>query len=154
VTNLDSVLTQLRRLKKRGKTVVFTNGCFDLIHAGHVHLLKQAKSLGDLLVVGLNSDDSVRKLKGGGRPVLKIKERVFILQNLKSVDFVIPFNEKTPARLIQRIQPDILIKGGDWKKKDIVGCRTVLKNGGEVVSGPYVKGRSTTQIIQKIHEAK
>ena len=151
---LSHILNALRRCRKRKQKIVFTNGCFDLIHAGHARFLSRAKALGDVLVVGLNSDASVRRLKGTGRPILRLSERVEILNHLRPVDFVIPFSEITPYRLIQKVQPDILIKGGDWEEKDIVGRDVVLKRGGRVISGIFIHGRSTSAIIRAIRAPK
>lgn len=135
----------------RGKRkVVFTNGCFDILHTGHVTYLNEAKSQGDLLVVGLNSDASVKRLKGDQRPINNEDERKFILENLKAVDFVFIFHEDTPLELIHEINPDVLVKGGDWKPEQIVGSDYVLKNGGEVKSLTFVNGFSTTGTIEKI----
>lgn len=136
--------------KNRGKKVVFTNGCFDIIHSGHVHYLKEAKSLGDILFVGLNSDASVKRLKGETRPVNDQGERKYILENLKCVDFVEIFNEDTPYELIKEVSPDILVKGGDWTPDKIVGSDLVLAKGGKVLSLKFIEGRSTTEIIKKI----
>lgn len=132
------------------KKIVFTNGCFDILHRGHVEYLNEAKKLGDLLVVGLNSDRSVKELKGPERPVNAENDRKFVLQNLKAVDFVQIFDEQTPLNLIKAINPDILVKGGDWKPEQIVGSEHVLTNGGEVLSLNFVDGYSTTKIIHKI----
>lgn len=132
------------------KKIVFTNGCFDIIHRGHVEYLNEAKKLGDILIVGLNSDASVRKLKGSERPVNQELDRQFVLQNLKAVDFVEIFSEQTPLKLIKKINPDILAKGGDWKVEQIVGADYVLGNGGQVFSLNLVKGYSTTNIIKKM----
>ena len=143
-------LAEIRRLQRRGKKIVFTNGCFDLVHAGHVRLLNQAKKFGDILVVGLNSDDSVRRLKGRDRPILPLRDRAEILENLKCVDYVLSFSEDTPLTLINKIRPDVLIKGGDWSPQSVVGGGAVRRRGGRVVSGLFVKGKSTTAIIQKI----
>ncbi len=145
-----NALAEIRRLQNRGKKIVFTNGCFDLIHAGHVRLLNQAKKLGDILVVGLNSDASVRRIKGRGRPILPLRDRIEVLVNLKCVDHVVPFSEDTPRRLIEKIRPDVLIKGGDWGAGAMIGGDSVRRRGGRVVSGLYVKGKSTTAIIRKI----
>lgn len=134
-----------RRLQSEGKRIVFTNGCFDIIHKGHVRYLKQAKRLGDVLVVGLNSDRSVSLIKPG-RPVNRERDRAEVLEALCMVDYVTIFNEKTPYRLIRTLRPDILVKGGDWKKEEIVGS-DIAK---ETLSLPYVKGASTTRIIEKI----
>ncbi len=130
--------------------VVFTNGCFDIIHRGHVEYLNEAKSLGDFLVVGLNSDSSVRKLKGPERPVVNETDRAFVLSSLKAVDAVIIFEEETPYELIKFVKPDFLVKGGDWKKEDIVGSDIVEEYGGKVISLKFVDSYSTTGLISKI----
>ncbi|MBC77339.1 MAG: D-glycero-beta-D-manno-heptose 1-phosphate adenylyltransferase [Halobacteriovoraceae bacterium] len=136
----------------KGKKLVFTNGCFDILHKGHVAYLNEAKALGDLLIVGLNSDQSVRGLKGPERPVNSELDRKFVLENLKSVDFVEIFNDSTPYDLIKEVMPDILVKGGDWKPEDIVGSDIVLGSGGKVMSLNFVNGYSTTNIISKINK--
>ena len=138
------------KLKALKKKVVFTNGVFDLIHAGHVDYLSKAKKLGDVLVVGLNTDDSVKRIKGNKRPILKQEERAFILFNLKPVDFVIFFNEDTPEKLISELTPDILVKGADWAIEKIVGKEVVEKNGGEVKAIEFVNDQSTSKIIDLI----
>ncbi len=144
-------LTQyINRLKKSGRHIVFTNGCFDILHPGHIAYLKKAKALGDVLVIGLNSDTSVRRLKGKGRPILPQRKRAEILASLEVVDFVTVFGEPTPIRLIKNIRPHILVKGADWNKKDIVGKTFVESHGGCVKRIPYIKGYSTTSIIKKI----
>ena len=130
--------------------VGFTNGCFDIIHAGHIQYLLQAKDLCDILIVGLNSDGSVKSIKGESRPINNQYDRAFVLDNLSMVDNVIIFEEETPYNLICQIKPDILIKGGDWKISDIVGGDVVLAYGGEVVALPYRDGYSTTGIIEKM----
>jgi rfaE bifunctional protein nucleotidyltransferase chain/domain len=140
--SLNAVLEKVRR----GKRVVFTNGCFDLVHAGHLRVLEWAKGQGDLLVVGLNSDASVRRLKGPRRPILPLADRAALVAALKPVDFVTWFSEDTPLRLIQRLRPDVLVKGGDWSSDSIVG-REVVKS---VVRVPLLKGRSTTGLIERI----
>lgn len=137
-------------LKADGKKLVFTNGCFDILHKGHVVYLNQAKSLGDILIVGVNSDRSVRKLKGEGRPVNNENDRAFLLDNLMSVDFVIIFDEDTPYELIKEIIPEFLVKGGDWKEEDIVGWDVVKANGGKVMSLNFIDNYSTTGIINKM----
>tara|TARA_Y100001936_G_C16065365_1_gene666863 strand:- start:1428 stop:1868 length:441 start_codon:yes stop_codon:yes gene_type:complete len=134
------------------KKIVFTNGCFDILHKGHVAYLNEAKSLGDILIVGLNSDKSVRGLKGPERPVNSELDRKFVLENLKSVDFVQIFDAPTPYELIKEVSPDILVKGGDWKPSDIVGSDIVLDKGGKVLSLNFVDGYSTTNIISKINK--
>ncbi len=140
----------LNKLKKKKKKVVFTNGCFDLLHYGHIQYLKKAKALGDILVVGLNSDSSVKKLKGTGRPLVPEKERAEILSALEFVDYVTIFSEETPANLIRQVKPDILVKGGDYSLDEIVGRDFVQSCGGKVVTIPLVKGKSTTGLIRKI----
>ena len=130
--------------------VVFTNGCFDILHSGHVLYLEEAKSLGDILVVGLNSDESVRRLKGNERPINSEHERAIVLSGLSFVDYVIVFNEDTPYELIKTIQPDILVKGGDWAVESIVGYDIVLRKGGVVKSLLFKEGVSTTSIIDKL----
>ena len=137
-------------LKSMNKTVVFTNGCFDIIHIGHVKYLENAKKLGDVLVVALNSDNSVKKLKGKNRPINKLEDRMYLIASLKPVDYVTYFDEDTPYNLIKKIQPDVLVKGGDWKEKDIVGYDIVKKKGGKVCSLNYEENYATTNIIEKI----
>jgi D-beta-D-heptose 7-phosphate kinase/D-beta-D-heptose 1-phosphate adenosyltransferase len=143
-------LKKIQAARKSGQRIIFTNGCYDLIHAGHARFLKQAKTYGDFLVVGVNSDASVRRLKGAGRPILPLAERMLLLESLKPVDCAISFVEDTPYRLIQAVQPDVLIKGGDWSKGAIVGGDVVEARGGRVISGLFIKGRSTTNIVEKI----
>lgn len=138
-------------LKKRGnKKLVFTNGCFDILHRGHIDYLNKARSLGDFLFIGLNSDASVKRLKGPSRPINNEEDRKFLLENLKAIDFVEIFEEDTPLNLIKEILPDILVKGGDWSPEKIVGSDIVLANGGRVESLQFVEGKSTTGLIEKI----
>ena len=137
-------------LKNKDKKVVFTNGCFDILHRGHVTYLNEAKAQGDILIVGLNSDASVKRLKGETRPVNSELDRKFVLENLKAIDFVEIFTEDTPLNLIKEVMPDVLVKGGDWKPEQIVGSKEVLANGGEVKSLNFVNGFSTTSTIEKI----
>jgi D-beta-D-heptose 7-phosphate kinase/D-beta-D-heptose 1-phosphate adenosyltransferase len=145
---------ELRRivenLKAKGKRVVFTNGCFDLLHIGHVRYLEEAKSLGDILVVGLNSDRSVRGLKGPNRPILPEEERAEILSGLECVNYINIFDEPTPLELISSLQPQVLVKGGDWTKEAAVGKEVVERSGGEVVILPFVEGSSTSNLIEAI----
>lgn len=136
--------------KKKGYRIVFTNGCFDLLHPGHVHYLQQAKSLGDILVVGLNDDASVRRLKGPSRPVNPLEHRACMLAALKPVDMVVAFGEDTPLNLIRMLQPDVLVKGGDYSMDEIVGAREVRNSGGEVVIIPFLKGHSSSSLIERI----
>jgi len=147
---LEEFLEIRKQLKAEGKKLVFTNGVFDIIHRGHVDYLNRAKALGDYLVVALNSDESVRKLKGEGRPINKLEDRVFVIANLKAVDFVVSFDEDTPFEIISAIIPDVLVKGGDWSIENIVGRDIVEANGGKVYSLPYVENYSTTNIINKM----
>jgi rfaE bifunctional protein nucleotidyltransferase chain/domain len=154
VVQLKGLIRIRNKAKRERKKVVFTNGCFDLLHRGHAEYLKKAKSLGDILVVGVNSDPSVRKIKGKGRPITSERERSYLLASLASVDFVIIFQEQTPEKLISSIQPDILVKGGDYKKDEILGRKTVLGSGGKVLTIPFVKGYSTKKLIQRIQRRK
>ncbi len=147
-------LREIRNAKYLCSKVVFTNGCFDILHAGHVLYLDEAKSLGDILVVGLNSDASVKRLKGPTRPINNQYDRALVLSALKSVDYVLIFDEDTPYRLIQEIVPNVLVKGGDWKPEDIVGADIVLEHGGIVKSLSFMVGQSTTAILQKLREQK
>jgi D-beta-D-heptose 7-phosphate kinase/D-beta-D-heptose 1-phosphate adenosyltransferase len=135
--------------RPRSERIVFTNGCFDVLHRGHVEYLESARSLGDLLVVGLNTDDSVRRLKGPSRPVNPEEDRAYVLAGLTAVDYVTFFAEDTPRDLIVALLPDVLVKGGDYRKEDIVGGAEVEAAGGEVVVAPLVPGRSTTAILQR-----
>lgn len=141
-------------LKRSGKKIVFTNGCFDILHRGHAEYLAEARSLGDALVVAVNSDASVKRLKGEGRPVNTEADRAFMLDALKPVDAVVIFAEDTPYEVISEIVPDVLVKGGDWKEEDIVGYDIVKKNGGMVKSLKFVDSYSTTSIIKKISSAE
>ena len=148
--NSKKLAAVLKRSRAKGKKIVFTNGCFDILHVGHVDYLARAKAMGDILVVGLNSDSSVRKIKGRGRPVNKENDRAKVLSALESVDYICVFGESTPERLIKELQPDVLAKGGDWKISDIVGGDFVRSRGGKVKRIPFVKGYSTTSLINKI----
>ena len=148
IVKLEELIQVRKKAKKENKKVVFTNGCFDLLHRGHIEYLKKAKRLGDILIVGLNSDSSVRKIKGQGRPIQKQADRAAILASLYFVDYVCIFNELTPFKLISKLIPDILVKGGDWKVKDIVGKDIVESHGGKVLSIKMVKGKSTSGIIK------
>lgn len=151
VLSLAKLQRVVRRLRRRGKRIAFTNGCFDLLHAGHLDYLEKVKSKADVLVVAVNSDASVRRLKKGpGRPLVPEKERARLVAALKPVDFVVVFSEPTPLKVIQALQPDVLAKGGDWKKESIVGRDLVERRGGKVVVVPYLKGHSTTGLVQRI----
>lgn len=146
------ILDLIKNAKSENKKVVFTNGCFDLIHAGHLDYLIKAKKLGDILIVGLNSDSSIKRIKGEKRPILNEDERYFLVSNLKPVDYVIFFDEDTPAKLIDEVVPDILVKGADWKIENIVGRETVEQNGGVVKTIEFVNNQSTSKIITDIVE--
>jgi D-beta-D-heptose 7-phosphate kinase/D-beta-D-heptose 1-phosphate adenosyltransferase len=150
VKSLQEIKAIREKFKKEKKKVVFTNGCFDLIHAGHVDYLSKARNLGDVLIVGLNSDASVKRLKGEKRPILLEAERAFIISNLKPVDYVTIFEEDTPGRLIGELIPDILVKGADWAIENIVGRDVVEANGGEVKTIKFVNDQSTSKIIDSI----
>lgn len=150
VKTLKEIKSLRRKFKDQKKKVVFTNGVFDLIHAGHVDYLTKAKALGDILIVGMNTDASVERIKGTKRPILKQDERAFIISNFKAVDYVIFFNEDTPKEIIDEIIPDILVKGADWSIDKIVGRETVEKNGGEVKTIEFVNQQSTSKIIESI----
>jgi rfaE bifunctional protein nucleotidyltransferase chain/domain len=145
-----TLAAQRAEWRTAGQAVVFTNGCFDLLHAGHVRLLEAARAEGDLLVVGLNSDASVRKLKGEGRPVLPAPERAETLLALEAVDAVIVYDEDTPLRVIEALRPDVLVKGADWALEAIVGRAEVEEAGGRVVRVELVPGRSTTRLVERI----
>lgn len=150
VLSLDELRRAREQLRQVGRTVVFTNGCFDLLHPGHVRYLKQARSLGEALIVGLNSDRSVRELKGAGRPILNEQERAEVMAALACVDYVIVFDEPTPRELIAALLPDVLVKGGDWGVAQIVGREEVEAAGGRVLSLPFVAGCSTSEVIERI----
>jgi D-beta-D-heptose 7-phosphate kinase/D-beta-D-heptose 1-phosphate adenosyltransferase len=137
-------------LKAKGRRIVFTNGCFDLLHIGHIRYLEDAKSLGDILVAGVNSDQSIRGLKGNNRPILPQEERTEILSSLGCVDYITVFDEADPLELISFLQPHILVKGGDWAKETIVGREVVERSGGKVVILPFVEGASTSNLIETI----
>lgn len=146
----DQITQTIARWRAEGDTIVFTNGCFDLLHYGHLHYLAAARNLGDRLVVGLNSAASVQRLKGPTRPINDEQTRTHLLAALEMVDAVVVFEADTPLELIERLQPDVLVKGGDWKPEQIVGSAAVLARGGQVRSLPFVAGYSTTNIEQKI----
>lgn len=145
--NLEELTGKLRTEKKK---IVFTNGVFDIIHRGHVEYLTEAKSLGDVLIVGLNSDSSVKLIKGENRPIVSEDNRAYVLSNLKPVDYVVIFSEDTPLNLIKKILPDILVKGADWQEDKIVGADVVKENGGEVNTIKFVENNSSTGIIERI----
>jgi rfaE bifunctional protein nucleotidyltransferase chain/domain len=147
--SLDELQAITEKAKREGKTVVFTNGCFDLLHPGHVHLLRQAKTLGDILIVAVNTDRSVKEIKGPNRPILPESGRGALLTAMEMVDYLIFFDEADPTRLIAALKPNVLVKGGDWGRDQVVGSEIVEKNGGRVELIPYLKGYSTTEIIER-----
>jgi len=154
IVSRERLAAVVRDARADGKKVVFTNGCFDILHLGHARYLRAARDKGDILVVGLNSDDSVRRLKGGGRPIVPEEERAELLAALEAVDYVAVFDEDTPAELIAEIKPDLLVKGGDYSPEDVAGRETVEAAGGRVVIIPLVKDCSTTNIINKVRRIR
>ena len=148
--NLDELTELAAQARQNGKSVVFTNGCFDILHRGHVHVLRQAKAAGDLLIVALNSDRSVQEIKGAHRPVLPESDRIELIGAMEMVDYVIIFDEPDPYKLIAAIKPDVLAKGGDWSAEKIIGADVVEQAGGRIVMIPYLKGFSTSEIIGRI----
>jgi rfaE bifunctional protein nucleotidyltransferase chain/domain len=152
IKSYNEIIALRKSFREARKKVVFTNGVFDIIHAGHVDYLIKAGAMGDVLIVGLNSDASVRRIKGESRPVVPESQRAFVLSNIKPVDYVVIFEEDTPAVLIEKIVPDVLVKGADWSPDDIVGKDVVIKNGGKVRTIEFVNFQSTSNIIQTILE--
>jgi D-beta-D-heptose 7-phosphate kinase/D-beta-D-heptose 1-phosphate adenosyltransferase len=150
ILSRENITKVVSDFKKQNKTIVFTNGCFDIIHSGHIYYLSEAKKLGDYLIVGLNTDSSVKRLKGNSRPINSELDRAIVLDCLKPVDFVVLFDEDTPLSLIQEISPDILVKGGDYNPDEIVGSDFMKQKNGRVVIIPFLVGKSTTSIIKKI----
>jgi len=150
ITPRNELKAKIDRLKREGKKVVFTNGCFDILHAGHTRYLREARKLGDALILALNSDSSVRSIKGPMRPIVPEAERAEVVAALDSVDYVTVFDELTPLELIEFLRPDVIVKGGDWADKDIVGAEAVRKWGGRVAIMPEIEGASTTNIIDKV----
>jgi len=153
IKNLRGLKAVLGALKRRGKKIVFTNGCFDILHKGHIKLLKKARSLGDVLVVAVNSDSSVRKIKGDKRPINRAPDRAAVLSAVTFVDFVTIFDEPDPEKIIKKLCPDVLVKGADWGKKKIIGGDFVKARGGKVCSVPLAKGYSTSRIIKAAADA-
>lgn len=148
--NLDELAALAAQARQNGKSVVFTNGCFDILHRGHVHVLRQAKAAGDLLIVALNSDRSVQEIKGANRPVLPETDRIELIGAMEMVDYVIIFDEPDPYKLIAAIKPNVLVKGGDWSAEKIIGADVVEQAGGRVVVIPYLQGFSSSEIIERI----
>ena len=153
IKNLSEIVDIVEDLKQNGDIIGFTNGCFDILHAGHVSYLSKARSMVDVLILGLNSDNSIKRIKGENRPINNQDDRALVVASLECVDFVVVFNEDTPIKLIEAIKPDILIKGADWKDKKVAGCDFVQKYGGRCEFIELLDNRSTTNIIEKIvHE--
>ncbi len=152
VKNLQALTEITEQARSQAKTVVFTNGCFDLLHRGHVHILREAKACGDLLIVGINSDRSVKLIKGPDRPVLAEQERAELIAALEMVDYVVLFEEADPYKTIAALKPNVLVKGGDWSPDNVIGADIVEKAGGRVALVPYLKGFSTTEIIERIRK--
>ncbi len=150
IVSLTRLRHAVRSAKARGRSVVLTNGCFDLLHAGHLALLEQARRLGDLLIVAINSDRSVRRLKGSKRPITAQRDRARVVAGLECVDYVTVFDAPSPQRLIERLQPDVLVKGTDWGARAIVGREVVERHGGRVVRLPLLQGYSTTRLIERL----
>jgi rfaE bifunctional protein nucleotidyltransferase chain/domain len=147
---IDAIRAIAADARKNGKSVVFTNGCFDLLHCGHVHILRQAKAAGDLLIVGVNTDRSVQSIKGPGRPIRSEIDRSELIAAMEMVDYVVLFDEPDPTKLIAAIKPNVLAKGGDWSSDQIVGRDLVERDGGRVAVIPYLQGFSTTEIIERV----
>jgi rfaE bifunctional protein nucleotidyltransferase chain/domain len=154
ILSQDSLKELVRDLKSKGKVIVFTNGCFDIIHPGHIKILFEAKKQGDVLIVGINDDDSIRRLKGQDRPILPLSARQIVLAAIESVDYVVSFSEDTPEKLIKEIEPDVLVKGEDWSEDKIVGADFVKSKGGKVIRVKLVEGFSTSNIIKKIRRER
>lgn len=154
VMSRSPLASLIERLQGHGRRVVFTNGCFDLLHPGHVRYLERARSLGDILVVAVNADESVRRIKGPSRPVLPESDRSEVVAALQCVDYVTVFAEDTPLEVIEQLRPDVLVKGGDWPKDKIVGRQSVEDRGGQVVTIDFEQGYSTTGIIERIRRTE
>lgn len=150
--SVDELSAMSAQARKAGRVVVFTNGCFDLVHRGHIYLLRQAKALGDILIVGLNSDVSVKTIKGPDRPIMPEADRIELIAALEMVDYVVVYSEPDPYQIIAAIKPNVLVKGGDWSADEIVGADVVEQNGGRVAVVPYLPEFSTTQIIERIRK--
>ena len=150
IQDLDDLIKIRSRLRQQKKKVVFTNGCFDLLHRGHIHLFTEAKKQGDILIVAVNDDSSVGRLKGPSRPIFPLDERLEILEAIETIDYLVPFSEDTPQKIIASLLPDILIKGGDWKPEEVVGKREVEDAGGKVIIVSFLSSYSSSNLIDKI----
>ena len=153
IYSLSDLKIQSDKWKKNGKKIVFTNGCFDLVHRGHIEVLANTADLGDKLIIGLNSDSSIKELKGENRPIMDEISRAILLASLQFVDAIVFFSEETPYKLIETLIPDVLAKGGDYKVTEIAGNGVVLENGGEVILFPFIDGVSSTKIVEKIKQS-
>lgn len=155
IHKLEDLMKIREEIKRQGKKVVFTNGCFDILHSGHIYIFREAKKWGDVLIVAVNDDSSVKKIKGRFRPIFFLEERLEILESIEEIDYLISFSEETPQKIIASLLPGVLVKGGDWKIEEVVGKNEVEKAGGKVVVIPYLKGYSSTEIIERIiHSTK
>jgi len=150
IQKLSELLKIRKQLKQQKKKVVFTNGCFDILHSGHVYLFREAKKRGDVFMVAVNDDASVKKIKGASRPIFPLKERLEVLEAIEEIDYLTSFSEETPQKIIALLVPDVLVKGGDWKPEEVVGKAEVERAGGKVVIIPYLKGQSSSEIIDRI----
>lgn len=150
IQKLGGLLKIRKQLKQQEKKVVFTNGCFDILHSGHVYLFREAKKRGDVFMVAVNDDASVKNIKGASRPIFPLKERLEVLEAIEEIDYLTSFSEETPQKIIALLLPDVLVKGGDWKPEDVVGKAEIERAGGKVVIIPYLKGQSSSEIIDRI----
>ncbi len=154
IRSLNDLVKIRKRLRKERRKVVLTNGCFDILHNGHIHLFREAKKRGDVLIVAVNDDSSIRKIKGPSRPIIPLEERLEILEALGEIDYLVSFSEETPQKVIASLLPDVLVKGGDWRVEEVVGRKEVEEGRGEVVIIPYFKRYSSTRIIERILKIK
>lgn len=150
IQDIQSLVPIRQSLKDHQKKTVFTNGCFDILHRGHIHLFHEAKKLGDILIVAVNDDSSIRKIKGPTRPIFPLEERMEVLDAIADIDFLVSFSEETPREIITSLLPDVLVKGGDWKPEEVVGKKEVEQAGGEVITIPYLPHHSSSDIIGRI----
>lgn len=150
IYKLRDLIKFRENLKKEGKKVVFTNGCFDILHSGHIHIFREAKKWGDVLIVAVNDDSSVKKIKGPSRPIFPLEERLEILEAVEDIDYLVSFAEETPQEVIASLLPDVLVKGGDWKIEEVVGKREVERAGGKVIIIPFLESHSSSEIIERI----
>ncbi len=147
---LEALIRIRKDHKRRGEKVAFTNGCFDILHSGHIHIIREAKKQGDVLIVAVNDDSSVKKIKGPSRPIFPLRERLEILEAVEDIDYLVTFADETPQKVIASLLPDVLVKGGDWKIEEVVGKKEVERAGGKVIIIPYLEGHSSSEIIKRI----